>query len=682
MFSFKSIPFLKIIFPFIIGILFVLKFGLIKFTNFYFIINAFLFASLFFFNYHSKINNRFNKIACAISINLFLFFLAHISYYTYDARNSKTHYTNYINSSQQKLVIMVSEEPIMTENGLKIIAEIKNICQNNIWKNTFGKTVIYLIKNSNNSYQVGDYLYLKTKFHQINGPKNPKEFNYKKYLENKNIFNVIYTDQKHLINFHAKEIEENHLQIAEKIKSFIIKKLRNVNLSEDAFSICSALLVGFDDEIKKDVLNSFSHSGTLHVLSVSGLHTGVIYGFIIFLFSLFDKGNKFKILKCIVVIFSLFMFSAVTGFSPAVLRASLMLSLIIFGKTFQKENNSYNTLLVSAFIILLFNPLLITDAGFLLSYFAVFGILYLYPILDSFFYIENIILKWFLKSSLISISATLFTLPITLYFFHQFPIWFIFSNLFIIPLTLMIMLFSFLLLVLCKIVFLKTVLSLIINAGISLMIYISNLTDNNIYGYIDYIAFGILDVFFLSLTLFLLLIFINNKEFKYMVSVLIVCITWSSTKIISYYAQLKENELIVFHINRKSFFATRIGNLLYCDSSKLTKYEFNRSVKPYLLNYDHLNIIHSKKNKIKLNKISFVNLENQIQPNIKETINYVLISNNSLVNLNHFKSHNSIIISDCSNNFKTVNQLKKQCKNYRLKFYDVKEKGALIIKTK
>lgn len=677
--NFKSIPLLKISFPYILGIFYVMQFGVFLNTTTLFISSIVLVSATFLFYYFSKNKTGIKKISYIISLNAFLFILAHQSFYVYNAKNDPTHYTHFISSTQQQSIASIAEVPVVTEKGLKLALNLKYIHANTKWETTSGKILVYLKKDSLHTYHVGDYLFLDTKWSYINDPKNPNEFNFKKYLEHKNIFNIIYSDSKHVLKYNGLGTDYSFILIGEKIKETIVTSLRNSEPSANAFAICSALLVGFDDEINKDVLTSFSHSGTLHILSVSGMHTGVICGIILFIFSYLDKEDKHKKTKCAVIITVLLLFTTITGFSPSVLRASLMLSLIILGKTFQKQSNGYNTLLLSAFILLLANPFLITDVGFLLSYFAVFGIMYLFPVLDSIIYIENKLVKWFWSSCLISIAATIFTLPITLYFFHQFPVWFVFSNLVIIPISLLVMLFALCVVVFTKVLFLKSFFVSITNATVSLMIYFSNLTDNNSYGYIDNISFGKLDIFFLSALIISLLILISNKQYNYVVASLCICIAWMVVSISQNYEQLRQNEFIVFNVKQKSFFATRAGNKLYCDLSKLSKSEFERYVKPFLLNYKALTIIDSKKLNVTINKQTFVNLANTAVSSPEDSVNFILISNNSLVNLTDFKDSKPLIIVDGSNTYKTITKLKKQCASNHLKFYNVKENGALIL---
>jgi competence protein ComEC len=354
----------------------------------------------------------------------------------------------------------------------------------------------------------------------------------------------------------------------------------------------------------------------------------------------------------------------------------------MLGKTFQKQSNSYNTLVLSAFILLLFNPFLIIDVGFLLSYFAVFGILYLYPILDSMYYIEHKVLKWFWSSCLISIAATIFTLPITLYFFHQFPIWFVLSNLIIIPISLLVMFLA-----LCVVLFhpsiqIQNILSKATNVTVDFMIQASNLSNSKYYGYIDNISFDLIDALFLSVSIALLLVIFKTKSYKRVVLTFIICIAWVITSIVKQCNQMKEQEIVVFHIKKKSFFVTRIGQDLYYDLNRITEFEFEKHIKPYTIHYPNLKIHHTSCNMMQLNKQRFLNLQKPHEKVTVDSLNYILVSHNSFVNLNNLKMSKPLIIGDCSNTNKTLQRLKKECAKYHLPFYNIKEQGALILSVK
>lgn len=622
----------------------------------------------------------FKKGLYILFTNLFLFIVAFESCFLYNAKNNSNHYSHYVTAQSQSFICTINDIPVITEKFIKLSVELNSIESNKKWHYAQGNTIVYVKNDSSLKPLLGSTILINSKFSFVNEPKNPNEFDYKTFLENKNIFHTVYVkpDALHIIS------ETNNsfsiTQLGTKIKAHLVTVLRNCGLSQEAFSICSALLVGYDDEIESDVMQSFSHSGTLHILSVSGMHTGVLYGILIFLFSKIDKYDKYKKTKFFFVMTFLVLFVFITGLSPSVLRAALMLSLILFGKTFYKQGNSYNTLLLSAFLLLLVNPYLIKDVGFLLSYFAVFGIMYFYPILNKLYGFENKILQWLWTSVLISVAATLFTLPISLYFFHQFPIWFVFSNLIIIPISMFIMLGAFLVVLFYKIVFVNHILVYVVNGSTAVMLWFAKLTDSPTYGFIDFVSFSKTDLVFMSLIIFFGLIVISAKQHKHVIALCLTIIMWLSVSIYSNYEQQLEKELLVFHVKQKSVFAMRVGQNLYVNFNDITEKEFQRYVKPYLLTISNLKMIPSKSNLFKSVSTSILNV-NQITPFIpKLNSNYIVVSNDTPLELTTNYKTRPVIIADCSNSYKFVRKLKKQCALYDLQFYSIKESGALQIK--
>ena len=131
----------------------------------------------------------------------------------------------------------------------------------------------------------------------------------------------------------------------------------------------------------------------MHVLAVSGLHVGIVFLLISSLFKLLKISHRFKFIQQLVLIFFVWLYAIITGLSPSVLRAATMLTFFSVAKIFNKSTNIYNILACSAIFLLSIDPYLITDVGFQLSFFAVTGIVYLYPIIFNFIFINNYILK-------------------------------------------------------------------------------------------------------------------------------------------------------------------------------------------------------------------------------------------------------------------------------------------------
>ena len=615
-----------------------------------------------------------------MSTHTLLFFLANESCYFYNAKNHNNHYTHYIEQTTQRFIGIVDDLPVVTEKFIKLSVQLNAIESSNTWHVTTGNIVVYLKRDTTIKLAIGSSIFLNSKFGYVNEPKNPHEFNYQEFLERKNIYNTVYAKPEQISVLKDFKQSFSLMQFGAKIKSRVVSILRDCGLSQQAFSICTALLVGYDDEIDKDIMQSFSHSGTLHILSVSGMHTGLLYALIISVFLFFDKYDKYKKSKCLTIILFLLLFVIITGFSPSVLRAALMLSLVSIGSAFYKQGNSYNTLLVSAFVLLLYNPYLIEDASFLLSYFAVFGIMYLYPILHRLFIFDNKIGQWFWNLILMSVAATVFTLPISLYFFHQFPIWFAFSNLIIIPISIFLMATAVILIVCYKIAFLKVFLVFLINGSTAIMLWIAQLTDNSSYGFIDFISFTKTDGLFCSLFVMVFFVFIYTKTFKHVLILGLVLIAWLAESIVVNFNQLKQNELVVFNVKNKPAVVLRVGKHLYSDTKDLSNNEFQRFVKPYFLNFSNASLSALIGNYIHINSTSIIRYDKPSTTGFNHHATYIIVSNNTPLKFNNSTKAKPIIIADCSNNYNFVKELKKQCLSEGVDFYSIKEKGAFTIK--
>ena len=675
----KSIPFLRILIPYVIGIISFFYYGLFQNLHLVFLSVLFVWIVTFLLQKFYRANLYFKKGIYIISTNVLLFLLAFESCYLYNAKNNINHYSHHVSYQDQSFMATVTDIPVVTERFIKVPIEINFIEENNQWHYAEGNTIVYFKHDSNTKIELGNNLLLHTKFSHVNEPKNPYEFDYKTFLEHKNIFHVVYASFNNTQILYSNPGYLNITRLGTQMKAHLVSVLRHSNLSQNAFAICSALLVGYDDEIDSEVMQSFSHSGTLHILSVSGMHTGVLCAILIYVFSLFDKYDRYKKTKLIIVVISLFFFIIITGLSPSVLRASLMLSLILIGKTFYKHGNAYNTLFFSAFLLLLINPYLIKDVGFLLSYCAVGGIMYLYPILSKLYVFENKIAQWLWTSVLISIAATIFTLPISLYYFHQFPVWFVFSNLLIIPISMFLMLGAALFLVFYKILFVNQLLVYIINSSTSIMLWLAQLTDNPKYGFIDFIPFSKMDVVFMLLTIALCLMVIATKQYK---QVLVLCITvviWLTFSLYTSFNERREKEFLVFHVKQKSVFALRLGQTVYAHFNELTPIEFQRYIKPYLLTISNLKVVDTKANSFKIDSVNIVN--NSQNTSLSKVIDadYIVVSHNTPLILTTNYKTKPLVIADCSNSYKFVKQLKKQCAMLEIPFYWIKENGALQI---
>ncbi|MCX6351435.1 MAG: ComEC/Rec2 family competence protein, partial [Bacteroidetes bacterium] len=227
---------------------------------------------------------------------------------------------------------------------------------------------------------------------------------------------------------------------------------------EDEQGLVRALVLGDETDISKELISSYAGTGTLHVLSVSGLHVGLIFIVLSFIFKFLKRGKFGNQIFVLLMLIILWGYAFLTGMSPSVARSVVMFSFVLIGMAFQRQNNIFNSICISALVLLVDDPFLIARTSFQLSYVALLGIVSLHPHIYKWVEIpEKEKRKWFTKwwaidwvwsVVAVSLSAQLATMPLALFYFNAFPTWFILGNLIIIPWSSLVLLAGALFLVL------------------------------------------------------------------------------------------------------------------------------------------------------------------------------------------------------------------------------------------
>jgi competence protein ComEC len=363
---------------------------------------------------------------------LFLVGFGYFSAYNVSFSSEKNHFSTQSNITFYKATInnLVEEKP----KSWKATAQISTVFNDKLSKSCNGNVLLYFDKSTVSKPKYGDVLLIKGSPNVVDGPKNPFEFDYKKYLANQGIYHQQYLkDTSMVVIGHVVPNKFTYLAIA--TNNYFDSLFSAYITDKQELAVTNAMILGLRDDIDNDLIQAYSAAGAIHVLSVSGLHVGVIYIVLVWIFGFLKKlkpgGNA---LFLIVILSILWFYAAITGFSSPVLRSTFMFSLIVIAETINRQHNSYNTVAFSAFCLLVYNPLFLLNVGFLLSYLAVFGMILLQPMLNPLVVIEKnkSILHWLAdrlwKVSTVAIAAQIATLPITIYFFHQFPNYFLLAN--------------------------------------------------------------------------------------------------------------------------------------------------------------------------------------------------------------------------------------------------------------
>ncbi|HEY4797847.1 MAG TPA: ComEC/Rec2 family competence protein, partial [Bacteroidia bacterium] len=368
----------------------------------------------------------------------------------------KSDHFSKLSDSTETYLVNVNEPYLEKEKSLKILVDVMAIKQNGEWKATSGRAICYFRKDSlSKQLRYGDCMIVRTNFTEIKPPQNPAEFNYLQFLAYHSIYHQAFIPAK---RWKAIGVNEGYqlLSLSYNLRAYLLNIFHENNISGDEFAVGSALVLGYTDKLDQDIITAYASSGALHVLSVSGLHVGIVYMVLNFLLMFLEKIRFGKSIKILLLLFIIWFYAMLTGLSPAVLRSAAMFSIIIIAQGWKYDTNIFNTLAVSCFVLLLYNPFLIADVGFQLSYLAVLGIVLIQPWLYEKWQPKNWLLNhiWVLVS--VSIAAQLITFPLGLLYFHQFPNYFLLSNLIVIPLSTIILLYGLFVLAVGKIAVIGT----------------------------------------------------------------------------------------------------------------------------------------------------------------------------------------------------------------------------------
>jgi len=295
-----------------------------------------------------------------------------------------------------------------------------------------GKIYLYVERADSKLIQYGDVVTVSKGYFDIAAPKNPEEFDYKTYLKRQNIYAHAFVSWDEVQQVDHQRLNPI-LGWAYQVRTESQKIIDDVIRSPRERAIISALILGIKDHLDNELKTAYSSAGAIHVLAVSGLHVGIIFLLLKILFKPWKERRYGRFVFMVVATSVIWMYALITGFSPSVMRAATMFSVIIISEAFHKKANVYNSLGIAAFILIVMDPFVIYAVGFQLSFIAVFGILMIYPLLYHKWHIHNKVGDYIWSILCVSIAAQIATFPLTLYYFHQFPTYFLVSNLVVIP---------------------------------------------------------------------------------------------------------------------------------------------------------------------------------------------------------------------------------------------------------
>ena len=651
-------------------------------TNLLFI----FFASLFLIFCISFLRARrkiFDDIFFGICTWSLIFTLGIATAYLHQPKNQPQHYINLQTAEADVIQIRVIE--ILKPNlyNQPYIAEVERIF---LGKNSIpakGKVLLNISKDSiQQDIKSGMKLLVPGKLTNIAEPLNPYRFNYRKFMQKQKV-----EKQLQLRKTEIQILPHTEKRLLTHISNFreqLIQNLSEAKFSKDELAIMQALLLGQRQDISKEIYDEYAAAGAIHILAVSGLHVGIILLILNWLFTPLNYLKNGLVLKTIILISLMWGFAMLAGLSPSVVRAVTMFSFIAIGMQMRRKTSVLNSLFISLFILLLVNPYFIFQIGFQLSYLAVFAIVTIQPKLFKLWQPKFKIAKYFWSLFTVSIAAQIGVVPLSLFYYHQFPGLFFLSNLVVLPVLGLILGLGILVILLALLNQLPDILAEIYGNLIGLMNkFIAWVAGKEDFVFTN-IHFNIWQNLSAYLLVFFFILLLYQKNFRNLVFFLCGIVIFQSSML---YSKIQHSTLenIVFHKPRKTMIGidepknfTLYHNLeaKLKDEIQLKDYKTGRNINkieekiiPDILNTSMASIL--------IVDSSAVYKLNDFNPDV------VLLRDSPKINLERLIKalKPKIIVADGSNYHSYVSRWAKTAKKQKTRFHHTGKNGAFRIST-
>ncbi len=622
---------------------------------------------------------RFQNYYFTLSTYIVFLFIGMASITFKNPQFKENNYSNFLSESFNETVLVIND--ILKPNNYynNYIASVVFINNNQ----SQGKIKLNILKDSTKkALSIDDKIFVFDDFQEINKPLNPYQFNYKNYLARQQVQHQITLYDNAYLSLNNGKTSLRGL--AHSFRQKINLSLQKQGFKGNELAIINALLLGQRQEISKEIIENYQNAGAIHILAVSGLHVGIILLMLNFLFKPLEKLKKGKIVKLVIVVLFLWMFAFIAGLSASVIRAVTMFTAVAIALVTKKEISTYNTLVISIFFLLLFNPYYLFEVGFQLSYLAVFFIVWLQPQLYNLWKPKYKVIDYPWQLFTVSVAAQLGVLPLSLYYFHQFPGLFFIANLLIIPFL------GFILGIGILIIFLSLIdmLPQFIANFYEIVIYTLNTAvgwigkqESFLFQNISFTIISTIFSYFIIITFFKWFESKNKSALKY---VLIAIILFQSNLIFEKYQTNSSSEFVIFNKSRHSILAKKSGKKMNIDHN-LDSIANIIIIKDYIIGTrSKVNITENHiKNAYQLGSEKLIVIDSfGIYNNLKFKPELIWLRNSPNINLQRLIdiTQPRKIIADASNYKSLIKHWQKTSKNNNIHFHYTVKDGAFIKK--
>lgn len=536
-----------------------------------------------------------------------------------------------------------------------------------------GKLVLYL-KDTLREKALGQAILFHSKLSPIAPAQNPYQFDYKRYMEHQGIY-----WQGYPICYEIKDAPSFSPFIkAKQLQGYLAATLSHYPFSKDTVGVLKALVLGVRSDITPELYQQYINAGAVHILAISGLHIGIITYLLTLFISLVVPAHR-KGVKIVLLLVFLLTYAAITGFSASVLRAVVMFGGYSIAYLAESRRARYDSLLLSAFILLLCKPTFLFEVGFQLSYMAVLSIALFLPLGEKYRF-ENRFLNFFWDIIKVSIAAQIGVLPLSLYYFHQFAGLFLVTNVLILPILGIILSVGIGVVLLSSIQLLPYWLIVCYEKALSLM--------NHIIGYIASVEqlvirdvyFDTICLCFCYLAIVWAVIYLRARKVKFVYFFFLTLLSLQTYFFYLKYESGKKEQLIVFHQYKKTVIALQQGReaIFYLSDTLSVPQTL---IKNFCTQQQVSNLHYKVLENIVPFKEDFLTIiDDKFYLDTSYPTHYLLLRNNPKIHLEKFLSNirPKMLIADGSNYPFIIEKWKHTCQRLQIPFYETKIKPIIV----
>ena len=381
----------------------------------------------------------------------------------------KDYFRNY-ETDASFYVARIYDDPVEKSNSIRSVLSLEYQFGDSLPSHAVtGKVMAYFSKSDSAfALHYGDLIAIPSPIREVKPPLNPEEFDYRNYLYRKGITGQTYLKDEDWIDLEVNNANPLYT-FSYRFRDILLASLHRSGLNDDEFAVASAILLGYDDKLADEVRRNYVAAGSMHILCVSGMHVGIIYLLANLFLGFLDRKKWKKTLKQVLLLALIWFYALIAGLSPSILRASMMITFVIIGEMISRKGFIINSIAVSAFVLLCINPYNLFEIGFLLSYAAVVGIVVLQRPIYQLIYVKNKLLDKVWEITAVALAAQIATIPFTLFYFHQFTTYFWLSNLFMTPVSFVVIISGMILLMVSWIPYLNVLLGYLVWGAVYVM---------------------------------------------------------------------------------------------------------------------------------------------------------------------------------------------------------------------